>query len=259
MPGITLNFNINITCDPAILNFLKTLQGIKPVEQRKPIMIQGIPLEKIEEKTPPAEEKRRYRNRGERITDEDLKNKIIDYIKIHQPCTFIMNKKTGNFPEDFLNSINFYNNSRIRELLIKLTEEKRVSRTREKQGNQGRTPFVYTVNNKELKVNNEKALELLKQQIIKDEEEQEEEEDVLRADTRIDVPSLERRPRREIKLKCSRCGGQLFEKNTAEENYMDVESRFLDLPEETYYQCFQCGSIFTEKEILSGKKEVLAA
>jgi len=82
---------------------------------------------------------------------------------------------------------------------------------------------------------------------------------VFRADTRIDVPSPERRPKREIKLKCSRCGGQLWKKNTAEDNYMDIESRFLDLPEETYYQCFQCGSIFTEKEILSGKKEVLAA
>jgi DNA-directed RNA polymerase subunit RPC12/RpoP len=79
---------------------------------------------------------------------------------------------------------------------------------------------------------------------------------MVRAGNVIEVPSPERSPRREIKLKCLKCGGQLFKKNTAEENYMDIEARFLDLPKETRYQCLSCGRTFKEKEV---EKEAIAA
>lgn len=202
-------------------------------------------VENALQKPIPAPEKR-YRNRGERISEEDLKEKILNYIQLHQPCILIMNKKTGNFPEELLNFINYYNNSKIRKCLISLTEEKRVTRTREKQGNQGRTPFVYCVRNEKVKPDNSKALEYFKEKI----EEEEDEEDML------DVPSPERGPRREIKRKCLKCGGQLWKRNTKEDNYLDSESRFMDGLKEFYYQCFQCGSIFKEKEF---KEEAIAA
>lgn len=286
MPEITLNFNINITCDPAILNFLKTLQGIKQVETEK---IASVPFiqaqadlkhpypesvttstsdkykmgsvvifsEEKKEKKP----KKQYKLGGERIADEVLGQRIIDYIKKHQPCNLVWDKKTGTFPEDFLNSLKFYGNTKIRKHLIELEEKGLIFRERPSQkGSEcrtGRKPYIYSIRDE--KPDNTKALSYFKENLKEDkeqEEEEEEEEDVLRADTRIDVPSPERRPKREIKLKCSRCGGQLFKKNTAEENYMDIESRFLDMPVEIYYQCLNCGRVFKEKE---AKKEAKAA
>jgi len=273
MPEITLNFNVNIHCDPAILNFLKTLQGIKQVEPEKQISIPSMwnPLfvssaepvittfsEAIIPQKPPATHiKKQYKLGGERIADEVLDQRIIDYIKKHQPCNLVWDKKTGTFPEDFLNSLKFYGNTKIRKHLIELDEKGLIFRERPSQkGSEcrtGRKPYIYSIRDE--KPDNTKALSYFKEK-LKESEEEEDEEDMFRGETAIEVPSPERRPRREIKRKCLKCGGQLWKRNTKEDNYLDSESRFMDGLKEFYYQCFQCGSIFKEKEF---KEEAIAA
>jgi hypothetical protein len=139
MPEITLNFNINITCDSAILNFLKTLQGIKPVKTGKQVSIPSMwspsfvssaaPVittsseATIPQKPPVTHTKKQYKLGGERIADEVLDQRIIDYVEKHQPCNLVWDKKTGTFPEDFLNSLKFYGNTKIRKHLIELEKK----------------------------------------------------------------------------------------------------------------------------------------
>jgi len=79
---------------------------------------------------------------------------------------------------------------------------------------------------------------------------------MIRVNTTIEVPSPERKSKREIKRKCLKCGGRLFKENTTEDKYMDIESRFFNLLETPYYKCLNCGRIFEEKNI---NQEVVAA
>lgn len=275
MPEITFNFNVNVnlTCDPAILNFLKMLQRVKPVEPEK---IASVPFiqtqtdlkqpypesvttstsneykmgsvvifsEDKKEKKP----KKQYKLGGERISDDVLDQRIIDYITINQPCSLVWDKKTGTFPEDFLNSLKFYGSTKVRQHLINLEKRGLIFRERPSQkgskSGTGRKPYIYSIPKKQSE-NNQKALSYFKEKLV--EEYEEDDEDVIRGETAIEVPSPERRPRREIKRKCLKCGGQLWKRYTEEDNYLDPEARFLDFPNQVYYQCINCGSIFKEK------------
>lgn len=283
MPEITLNFNINITCDPAILNFLKTLQGnIKPVETEKQVSIPSMwsppfvsstePVittssEAIIPQKPPVihrKEKNKYKEVAKKgfpphVSLTQIKEKLFSFVAKRGITSLpyssgISSSEGREIRETLYEHLGTKANLSIKLGIEELVKEGKLIKTADTKVKNGRS-FVYSLPVlSELKANNEKALEVFKQQII--EEEEEEEEDVLRADTRINVPSPERRPRREIKRKCLKCGGQLWKRNTAEDNYLDSESRFIDNLEEVYYQCFQCGSIFKEKEF---KEEAKAA
>lgn len=223
----------------------------------------------------------------DRLNQEEI---LYNYIKENEPCPIPYFTNPGCATEPILkihkNLVALLGTGEsVKIALYSLVDKKRVEK-----GKSGKL-CIYKVNENEKKIidltpqevkeviqegvkeNNSKALDRFKKkikerdkplQIFKEEIEEEIEdiyrergdEGVIRADTIIEVPSPERCPKKEIKLKCLKCGGQLFEKNTAEENYMDIESRFLDLPNEIRYQCLSCGRIFKEKEV---KKEAMAA
>lgn len=133
-----------------------------------------------------------------------------------------------------------------------------------------------------VKENNSKALKFFKEKAkkIKKEEEKfglaaiyEDEEDIIESlddlkelaigkkgkmrerDESIEILSPERGPKREIKRKCPTCQGQLFLKNTKEDNYFDCESMFVNLPEKTYYECIQSGHTFSLEELEKIERE----
>ncbi len=240
--------------------------------------------------------KKTYKLGGERITDEVLDNRIIDYIKKHQPCNLVWDKKTGTFPEKFLNHLKIYNNARVRRHLIRLADEKKILRNRGEFSGIGRAPFTYTVIEdnteltpaemveileksekknktkeefeKEIKINNEKALQQIKntrklQKTTEDlkeieeymdfmEDREQEEEDMRVRDTAIEVLSPERSKKRQIKRKCKKCGNSLLPMNTRDDS---LTSKSLTIETDNpvdYWHCITCAeSYFKEEEVLA--------
>lgn len=270
MPEITFNFNVNISSDERLLSFFETIQQrIKPVE-KEPVIIQGIPRSSIikqvkereEIKKPVALEKdkifyKEVRKKGVNplVSMEALKGKILSFVRekgiTKLPYSSgIASQKGKELREDLYIYCGTRSNLQFKQVIDELVKEGKLERLVDPDCNNKRS-FVYKIKEK---FNSTKALSYFKEK--KEEYEEEEEEDMLRGETAIDVPSPERSPRREIRRKCPKCGGQLWKRNSAEDDYMDAESRFLELPKEIYYQCFQCGSIIKEKEI---EKEAVAA
>ncbi len=223
-----------------------------------------------------------------------FEEELFNYIKEHEPCQipYYVNPNhtteiTKKIHEDLIKLLGNADN-------IKIAVKALLSKKRVEKGNRGAALIYKTIQNTQkslepslqeppqkskVKENNSKALKIFKEKTkkIKKEEEKfgltaiyEDEEDIIeslddleelamgktrRREESIEILSPERGPKREIKRKCPTCRGQLFLKNTKEDNYFDCESMFVNLPEKIYYECIQSGHTFLLKELEEIERE----
>lgn len=201
MPEITFNFNVNIKCDPAILNFLKTLQGVKPVveQPRTQEKQSGLynftefaeSLNKVtenhkedkEKKTEPEKpvlsyrkEKSEYKEvkkKGvkEQVNIEEIKERILSFIRITGvtplPYSSGISSKNGKILREKLYiHLRTKNTLWIKRAIEELIKEGKLIKS-EDPASKNKRSFVYSLleNNtkiEEIKSNNSKALQQIK-------------------------------------------------------------------------------------------------